>query len=173
MDHEDPPEGAGRPTAPTNRVEAAIAAVLFVLGAVVVVESRRLGAGWTSDGPGAGYFPFYIGLIISISSAVILVQALVGKARNTDDFIDTVQLRRVLSVLLPAAVYVLAVRFLGLYIASAVYIALFMVVLGRYSWVRSLLVGLVVNALLYGMFELWFKVPLYKGTLDPLRFLIR
>jgi hypothetical protein len=101
------------------------------------------------------------------------VQALVGKARNTDDFIDTVQLRRVLSVLLPAAVYVLAVRFLGLYIASAIYIALFMVVLGRYPWVRSLLAGLVVNALLYGMFELWFKVPLYKGTLDPLRFLIR
>lgn len=173
MSHEDHPDGAGRPTAPTNRVEAAVAAVLLALGIVVIVESRRLGAGWSSDGPGAGYFPFYIGLIMAVSSAVILVQALFGRGRNTADFIDTVQLKRVLSVLLPAAVYVLAVRFVGLYVASAIYIALFMVVLGKYSWVKSVLAALAVNTLLYCMFELWFKVPLYKGTLDPLRFLLR
>ena len=35
-----------------------VALVCSVVGIVVIVDSRRLGAGWTSDGPGAGYFPF-------------------------------------------------------------------------------------------------------------------
>ena len=44
---------------------------LLVKGSIVVlVASYRLGAGWTSDGPGSGYFPFYIGLIISVSAAI-------------------------------------------------------------------------------------------------------
>ena len=71
MSHEDHPDGAGRPTAPTNRVEAAVAAVLLALGIVVIVESRRLGAGWSSDGPGAGYFPVYIGLIMAVSTRLL------------------------------------------------------------------------------------------------------
>src|SRR5262245_37242381 len=87
-------------------VEAVVAAVLLVVGIVVIVESRRLGAGWTSDGPGSGYFPFYIGLIITIASLGILYQSVLGKERNTEVFVDKEQLARVLSVLLPAVVYV-------------------------------------------------------------------
>src|SRR5437867_756653 len=161
----------GRPGLATNTVEACVAVILLIIGVVVIVESRRLGASWTSDGPGSGYFPFYIGLIITVSGAGILYQALHGKKRNTEPFVDGQQLKRVLSVLIPAAVYVLAVQFVGLYVASAIYIALFMIVLGKYSWVRSVAVALVVTALLFFMFEVWFKVPLFKGSLDPLRLL--
>jgi Tripartite tricarboxylate transporter TctB family len=154
-----------------NTVDAVVAAVLFVIGAVVVFQAWRLGARWMSDGPGAGYFPFYIGLIICISSLGILVQSLVSKSRDTGTFVDRVQLNRVLSVLLPAAVYVLAVRFLGLYVASAIYIAVFMVVLGKYKPLKSVLLGVIVSAVFFVMFEVWFKVPLFKGSLEPLRFL--
>ena len=153
------------------RVEAVVALVLLVIGIGVIVESRRLGAGWTSDGPGSGYFPFYIGLIMAISGGGILYQALIGKKRNTEIFVDSVQLKRVLSVLLPATLYVLAINFVGLYVASAIYIALFMIILGKYSWLKSIAAALVINALFFFMFEMWFKVPLFKGSLDPLRFL--
>ena len=152
-------------------VEAVVAAVLLVVGIVVIVESRRLGAGWTSDGPGSGYFPFYIGLIITISALGILYQSVLGKERNTEVFVDHEQLKRVLSVLLPAIVYVGLITLLGLYVASAIYIALFMVVLGKYSWIKSVFIALAVNTIFFCMFEVWFKVPLYKGSLDPLRFL--
>jgi len=155
----------------TNKVEALVALILLIIGVVVIVESRRLGAGWTSDGPGSGYFPFYIGLIIAISGAGILGQALYGKKKRTEAFVDSQQLKRVVSVLIPATAYVLAVQFLGLYVASAIYIALFMIVLGKYSWVKGVVVALVVNTLLFFMFEVWFKIPLFKGSLDPLRFL--
>ncbi len=152
-------------------VDAVFAVVLFLVGAVVVVQARGLGAGWTSDGPGSGYFPFYIGLILCIASAGIFWQSVFGKARDGEALVDRVQLVRVLSVLVPAAVYVFAVVFVGLYVASAVYIALFMVVLGKYSPLKSVLTGVIVSAFFFAMFEVWFKVPLYKGIWEPLRFL--
>ncbi|SDZ60784.1 Tripartite tricarboxylate transporter TctB family protein [Variovorax sp. YR266] len=171
MEHDETSEGPARSGISTHLVEAAVALALLVIGLVVVFEARKLGAGWTSDGPGAGYFPFFIGVIITISGAGILYQALLGKSRNTAVFVDSVQLKRVLSVLVPATVYVLAITFLGIYLASAIYIALFMVVLGKYAWLKSVLAALAVNTLFFFMFEVWFKVPLFKGTLDPLRFL--
>ncbi len=152
-------------------VDMVVAIVLLIFGVVEIIESLQLGAGWTSDGPGAGYFPFYIGVIICISAVGIFYQAGFGKEKDTGAFVDRGQLKRVLQVLVPAAVYVLAVVFLGLYIASAIYIALFMIVLGHYSPLKSILVGVLTNTLFFLMFEVWFKVPLYKGTLDPLAFL--
>jgi hypothetical protein len=160
-----------RPVIATNIVEALVALVLLVIGVVVIVESRRLGSGWMSDGPGAGYFPFLIGLIITVSGGGILYQALLGKNRKTETFVDSHQLKRVLSVLVPAAVYVLAIQFVGLYVASAFYIALFMIVLGKYSPAKSIAAALAVTTIFFLMFEVWFKIPLFKGSLDPLRFL--
>jgi hypothetical protein len=152
----------------TYIVDAVVAVVIFVIGAVVIFGSRKLGSEWTSDGPGAGYFPFYIGLILSISGLGILFQSLFTKAKDTDSFVDREQLGRVVSVLIPALVYVGAIQLIGIYVASAVYIALFMVILGKYSWIKSVVAALVVNVLFFLMFEVWFKVPLFKGNYDLL-----
>jgi hypothetical protein len=157
-----------RTGAATNVVDAVVAVIIIFLGGLVIYGSRKLGSEWTSDGPGAGYFPFYIGLILSIAGAGVLYQALAGKKKNTEVFVDREQLGRVLSVLLPAGVYVLAIQFLGIYVASAIYITLFMVVLGKYAWVKSVAAALVVNAVFFMMFEVWFQVPLHKGRLDLL-----
>jgi hypothetical protein len=154
-------EGKG---APTYIVEVAVAALVLLLGLTVLFGSRKLGSGWTTDGPGAGYFPFYIGCII--------YQALMGaKGRDRSVFVDNEQLKQVLVVLIPAIVYVGAVQVLGLYVASAIYIAGFMRFLGKYSWLRSALVGVLTAVFFFVMFEVWFKVPLFKGALNPTSFL--
>ena len=98
-------------------------------------------------------------------------QSVFGKARDTAVFVDSVQLNRVASVLLPAIVYVLVTNFIGIYLASAIYIALFMIVLGKYPPLKSVIVAVVINAIFFFMFEVWFKVPLFKGSLEPLSFL--
>jgi hypothetical protein len=153
-------------------MEIVVALLLLAIGATVVFDSYRLGSKWGSDGPQSGYFPFYIGLMICISSAVTLAQTLFGKSgRELGAFVERGQLRLVLMVLVPALLYVLAVQFIGIYIASAVYIALFMWSLGHYAWWKSIAVGLLVNIGFFLMFEVWFKVPLHKGTFDPLSFL--
>ncbi|MBP6776493.1 MAG: tripartite tricarboxylate transporter TctB family protein [Piscinibacter sp.] len=169
----DPSSGPDRAPAlvRNNTVDAVVAAITFAIGVVVVVEARRLGAGWTDDGPGSGYFPFYIGLIVCISALGIFYQSLFGKAPDTGVFVDREQFGRVLSVIVPALVYVLGIVFLGIYIASAIYIGLFMIVLGKYPPVKSALLGLAVNAFFFVLFEVWFKVPLYKGRWNLLGFL--
>ena len=155
----------------TYVVEAIVATCIVILGAVVLQGSWALGSGWTSDGPGSGYFPFYIGIILCVSGAGTLYQALFGKEKNTEVFVDGEQLKRVLAVLIPAVVYVLAVQFIGLYVASAIYIALFMIILGKFSPIKSVITAFLVNALFFFMFEVWFKVPLFKGQFEPLSFL--
>ena len=154
-----------------NTMDAVVAAILLVVGATVIYQARKLGADWTEDGPGSGYFPFYIGLIICISSAGILYQSLFSAKRDTGAFVDRVQLGRVLQVLLPALVYVLAIVFVGIYVASAVYIAGFMIILGKYPAAKSIFLGLAIAAFFFLLFEVWFKVPLYKGKFAPLSFL--
>jgi hypothetical protein len=172
MAHESSGEGPeGSPLVRNVTVDTVVAICFVIVGVVVMVEARRLGAGWTSDGPGSGYFPFYIGLILAVCGVAIVLQSL--RARSTDDevFVDSVQLKRVLSVLLPSAVYVGVIMLLGLYVASALFIALFMIILGKYSVLKSVVIGVAVNVLFFAMFEIWFKVPLYKGAFDPLSFL--
>ena len=159
------------PVINNNTMDAIVAVILFIVGTVVIVESRRLGAGWTDDGPGSGYFPFYIGLILCISAVGIFYQAMISKTKDTGVFVDREQLGRVLSVLLPACVFVLAIVFVGIYVAATVYITLFMIFLGKYSSAKSVFLGVAVSAFFFVMFEVWFKVPLFKGSLEPLSFL--
>jgi hypothetical protein len=170
MAHE-PSEPGASALVSNNHVDAVVAAVLIVIGLVVVFEARRLGTGWTSDGPGAGYFPFYIGMILSIAGAGILYQSLLSKSADTGSFIDRAQFKRVMSVLLPSILYVAVIMLLGLYVASAMFIAAFMVWLGKYSLLKGAVLGVAVCALFFAMFEVWFKVPLFKGALNPLGFL--
>ena len=155
----------------TRAVEIFTALVLFALGVLVVYDSHRLGSSWGSDGPEAGYFPFYIGLILCVSSGVTAALALFGRVREPRVFVEWQPLRQVLAVLIPALLYVAAIQLIGLYAASAIYIAGFMIWLGRYGWLKSALMGVVVSALAFVTFEIWFQVPLFKGAFDPLAFL--
>ena len=132
-------------------------------------DSVRLGFRWAGDGPEAGYFPFYIAVFICVSSLGVLSQVLFGKASKVHKiFVEWDQLKLVLSVLVPAAVFVFAIQMIGIYVASVAYIAFFMVWLGKYSWIKSVLLGIAVSVSTFMMFEIWFKVPLFKGLINPL-----
>jgi hypothetical protein len=171
MDDKQLSAGGDRASVSTRTVEIAVALILFIVGAVVVYDSYRLGSKWGSDGPQSGYFPFYIGVLICISSVVTMAQAMLAKSGAGKPFVLWGPFKRVLTVLLPAAVYVLSVKFVGLYVASAIYIAIFMIWLGKYSWWKGILLGFIINVIFFLMFEVWFKVPLFKGVLNPLGFL--
>jgi hypothetical protein len=150
-----------------------ITALLFLLvGLVVMVGSLKLGASWGSDGPEAGYFPFYISLIIMLSSTVTLYQAvIVDKKKKTESFVDKESFKQVMAVLLPAIVFVLGVQLIGIYVSSVFYIAIFMVWLGKYPLWKAIAVSVGVSVALYLMFEFWFQVPLPLGSwFNPLEF---
>ena len=171
MENNEDTPGAGHSVITVRTMEIVVALLLLVIGAVVAIDSFRLGARWSDEGPQSGYFPFYIGLIIGIASLVTLLQAVLGKTGGNKAFVEREQLKQVFAVLLPAALYILGIQLIGIYVASAVYIAVFMVWLGKYAWLKSVLLGLAVSASLFVMFEVWFKVPLPKGMFNPIGFL--
>jgi hypothetical protein len=158
--------GANENTVSTRVMELVVAALFMALGALVMWDSWRLGAGWASDGPQAGYFPFYVALIMSIASAVTFVTNLVGSTHDWSNFVDRSQLKLVLKVLVPTIVYVVLIGYLGIYVSSAIFIAFFMAWLGRYPIHKIVPVAVLVPLLLFMMFEVWFLVPLPKGPLE-------
>jgi putative tricarboxylic transport membrane protein len=147
-------------------MEIAVALFIFGFGALVVVDSMRLGAKWAEDGPQAGYFPFYIGLILCIASAVTFVRSILDRAGGAKVFVTRGQLKLVLAVLMPLTVYVVLIPFLGIYVASILFITWFMWHLGRYSWLVIVPVAIGTMFAFFMMFEMWFKVPLPKGPLE-------
>ncbi len=150
-----------------------ITSILFLaVGLTVMIGSLKLGASWGADGPEAGYFPFYISLIIMLSSTVTLYQAaIVNKKKKTETFVEKEPFKQVMAVLLPAIVFVLGVQLIGIYVSSAIYIAIFMVWLGKYPIWKAVAGSSGVSAALYLMFEFWFQVPLPHGSwINPLEF---
>lgn len=147
-------------------VEIGTALMILAFAGLVMVGAWQAGIGWGAEGPQAGFFPFYVGLIILVASVVNLVHALAVPAGRL--FAEWAQLRQVVSVVLPTAAYVAVIPWLGLYVASFLLIAVFMRWLGRYRWAAVAAVSILVPVLAFLMFERWFMVPLPKGPLEDL-----
>jgi putative tricarboxylic transport membrane protein len=128
----------------------------------------RLGARWAEDGPQAGYFPFYIGLLVCFSAAVNFVMALVNRKDAEREFVELDKLKLVLAVLVPATIYVALISWIGIYVASVLFIAFFMRWLGKYSWWKVAVVSIGTMVVFFLIFEVWFLVPLPKGPLENL-----
>ena len=163
-------DDTGSPTVATNRAMDVVVALLILgLSAVFILDSWRIGAGWIEgQGPGPGFFPFYICLAMGLASLVILVRALAGsEAGGAETFVTRLALLRVMLVLVPTLLYVLAIQFLGIYVASAIFITGFMIA-SREHVVKAIAIGLLTPLLLFLMFEKWFLVPLPKGPLEAM-----
>jgi putative tricarboxylic transport membrane protein len=158
----------GRPAFGVKGAEIVLALFFLALGAIVIYDSVRLGAKWGDDGPQTGYFPFYIGLLIALASVANLVAALAIRPENEQPFVEVGQLKLVLAVLVPTAIYVGLIGWLGIYVASALFIAFFMRWLGKYSWWKTAAVSIGNSVVFFLIFEVWFKIPLPKGPLENL-----
>ncbi|MCW5593804.1 MAG: tripartite tricarboxylate transporter TctB family protein [Burkholderiales bacterium] len=159
-----------KPVTSMRVAELVMAGLFLAFGALVMWDSRRLGASWADDGPQAGYFPFYIGLLIVVASAANIFRALNLGEKGRKAFVEWGQLRMVLLVMVPTVVYVALIAnpwySLGIYLASALFIAFFMWHLGKYGPAKILPVSLGVVVFFFLMFEIWFKVPLPKGPIE-------
>jgi len=161
-------EGSGQRAALRRRTaELAVAAGFIVLGGIVIFDSVRLGARWAADGPQPGYFPFFLGVLICLASLINLAMAL-ASPRGGDTFVEVGQLKLVLSVLVPSAIFVALVGWLGIYLSGFLFVAFFMRWLGKYAWWKVIAVAAGNSIAFFLIFEIWFLVPLPKGFLERL-----
>jgi len=156
-----------RSAASRKTLEWITAVGMLALGLLVIYDSVRVGMRWVEDGPQAGYFPFYIGLLLCLSSVWNFAKIFLLDANAAPrSFVSMTALKLILAMLVPTIVYVVLIAWIGFYAASILYIGFFMIWLGKYSWLRSTAVAASVIIAIFVLFEIWFRVPLPKGPIE-------
>lgn len=157
------------PAVTTNRtVDVAVSLLLLALAALLGFDNWRTGMGWDSTGPQAGYFPFYLSVILAGACLWGVAEEFLARKRASGTFVTRAQLRRVLQVFVPTLLFCLAMQWLGLYVASFLLVAGFMAFIGRIAAWKSLLTALLFSLIMFATFEIAFDVIMPKGALEAL-----
>jgi putative tricarboxylic transport membrane protein len=155
-----------RPVVGTRSVDMVVSLLLLGVALLLGWDSWRIGMSWADDGPQAGYFPFYLSLLMGAASVYGLVRAFMVGAAADGAFVLRDQFGRVLQVFVPTLLYCIAIRFLGLYVASFILIAGFMWWTGGIRVWISLVTAFVFSATMFVTFEIAFDVIMPKGPLE-------
>ena len=166
VDDPTAPEADSPAVTSTRIVEVVVSLLLLVLAATLGWDNWRAGAAWDSTGPQAGYFPFYLSVILGATSLYGLVAAFLSRREASETFVTRAQLRRVMAVFVPTLLFCLATQYLGLYVASFLLIAAFMRLVGKIALWRSLLTAFVFTAVMFVTFDIAFDVIMPKGPLE-------
>jgi putative tricarboxylic transport membrane protein len=151
-------------------VNLVTAALLMLLGGAVIYEAVQLGIGWGYEGPGSGFFPFWLAALLAVVSAALFVQALLE--RSETPFVTWERFVPVLKVLLPLAGFIVltdppgAWSGLGLYVAAGLYLGFYMRWVGRHDWRAVVALSIAVPVITFFIFETWFLVPMPKGPVE-------
>jgi hypothetical protein len=165
---EDPtaPEPDSPAVADTTTVDVIVSLLLLALALTLGYDNWRTGIAWDSTGPQAGYFPFYLSVILGGASLYGLVTTYLARREPSEIFVTRAQLRRVMAVFVPTLLFCLATQFLGLYVASFFLIAAFMRMVGKIALWKSLLTAFLFTAIMFVTFDIAFDVIMPKGPLE-------
>jgi len=138
--------------------------VFLLLAAFVAVESLKLRY-YTSMGPGPGFFPFWLAMLLGALAVVMLLQATLGRPEPAppDFFASRMGYLRMGAVVLALVGTTALLQPLGFRLTMlAVYVFL-LCALGRRGLIITALVALAGSFGVYHMFVRWLKVPLPTG----------
>lgn len=147
--------------------ELAVAIGIFIIGLAIIGDSIHLGIGWSNNSPEPGYFPVRVGGILTLASIGIGIQALLDRSSaSLQEFVSWERFRLVLAVFIPTVGYVVLMMLAGIYVSSALFIAVFMAVSRKFNWFVILAVSVGSMLVVFWLFEIEFLVPLPKGPLE-------
>jgi hypothetical protein len=151
----------------TSRVvDVAVSLLLLALAALLAFDNWRTGMGWDATGPQAGYFPFYLSIILGAACIYGLAKEFLSRKVASEEFVTREQFGRVLQVFFPTLAFCLATQWLGLYVASFLLVAGFMIYVGRIAAWKSLLTALLFVLAMFVVFDIAFDVIMPKGPLE-------
>ncbi|WP_291848535.1 tripartite tricarboxylate transporter TctB family protein [Bradyrhizobium sp.] len=166
VDDPTAPESESPAVVSSGTVEVAVSLLLLALAVLLGFDNWRTGAGWESTGPQAGYFPFYLSVILGGASLYGLIIAYQARDGVAQVFVTRAQLRRVMLVFAPTLLFCLGVQYLGIYVASLLLIVAFMRLVGKITLWKSLLTAFVFTAIMFVTFDVAFDVIMPKGPLE-------
>jgi putative tricarboxylic transport membrane protein len=165
---DDPTAPSDNSPAVTTRRTVEVVVYLLLIGLALLLgfDNWRSGMGWAKDGPQSGYLPFYLCVILAGASLFGLAVAFLRRTDVAKTFVTRDQLRRVMQVFVPTLLFVLFVQWLGIYVASFLLVAGFMLLIGRIALWKSLLTSVLFTLIMFLTFEVAFDVIMPKGPIE-------
>ncbi len=139
--------------------------LLFALGVVAMARQMPM---FAEFGPGAGFLPFWLGVLIGVLAILLFVNA--GHYRGEHEEGSTLPTRRgaIRSAVAFAAlvVYVLLLQYLGFFIPTLLVITFLMKALGHDTWKNSIVIAVAGTLALYVVFGVLLEVTLPASILN-------
>ena len=140
-----------------------ITAVLsIVISLVALGEAVRLGFGWTPEGPESGFALFWLGVLMLSCSAGILFNAVRSKDQE-DFFVGKQGMMEAVRIAFTSLLITIGIIYLGVYISSLLYCALFARWLGKHRWPAVIAFSLITTLAIFVGMEKGLKLPLPKS----------
>jgi hypothetical protein len=150
-----------------KRAEQILGTLLLLFAIYIGYESTLIETG-ADSGIGAGFMPFWLSVCLGITSAALLLPAVVLPAKNfpLSFFSDKTGGRRVIGVLSGYLVAVAVMKPLGMMISLVILMAATMPLFGSRNWKTILLASLITPVCVYVVFGLWLKIDLPMGIME-------
>jgi hypothetical protein len=147
-----------------RRADQVSGAVLLVFGVGFVVAARQYPY-WTPNGPGSGFLPFWVGLVMAVLAAMLLVQATRTTGRGPAWLPDRRAFVRLITVVAGTALFIALLPVVGMTVGTALFLIGLLRFLEGHGWLVTLGVAVATSAVNWLVFTHWLSVPFPVGIL--------
>jgi putative tricarboxylic transport membrane protein len=153
-----------------RQAERVVAALSLLFGLAVLWQAWGMEY-LTELGPGPGFFPRWLGLILSgLSAAWLFAAAWRPTAEAAQRFFPEWRgLRRILLILGAIVAAGLAMEFIGFQLAMFAFVAFVLTALGWRGWGLTAILSVVLSFGVYHTFTRWLDVTLPQASIEILR----
>lgn len=137
-----------------------ISVAFILLGVYWVISALSYGL-WVRNGPGGGFLPLLAGILAIIFAALILRENIKNNLPANFNPKAMIPVAALLAI-------VVASKIIGLILAIAVYLFVWLKYYEKQSLRQSTLIAVICPLILYLVFVMWLKAPLPKGILGLL-----
>ena len=136
--------------------------VVLILGLAVVFFSSQL-TYYSEYGPGPGFLPLWVGIIITGCAIYVIIDVLKNHDKIGTFFKPRTKLG--LHVLIIIFITFLLLPFLGFSIGLALFVGITMRIMGKHRWVSCSLTAVVTAICIHLIFISWLTIPLPQGLI--------
>lgn len=153
-----------------------VAALVVAIGAAAFVGSRSLGY-WDDLGPGPGFFPLWLGVLLVVLGLIWFGQELrarlrpetSGRPTADDEETPEYSLPTVLAILVSLCVLAACLELVGYQVSMLVFLLFHLLVVGRRGPLQSLVIAVVGSFGVFYAFTRLLTVPLPVSSIPFLR----
>jgi putative tricarboxylic transport membrane protein len=136
--------------------------ILLVISGYVIQEAWRMPPSATF-GPGSGFLPFWLGVLLTVLAVILLATAWRRQATEKDSKSPFPRKRALIaigSVLGGLAVYIVLIEVLGYLVDTFLYVAFLLGIVERERWPMTVGVAVLTTAGLYLIFQVLLGITL-------------